>query len=240
VLLVACVLVGAAVLGIVMLVMGFVRIDDDETLYVELAKAGLQLIVVGVLGTALAAGWKWVEYQRDQRRAQREVQLKLFVRLVASYNEVKAIRRTLRSYGLCTAAGALSQGQVNAFREQMTCLNTVQLDFEALKREIGEARLFEDNSLEILEALQRVETYLNGVLKLWERKGAEIDVGTDGKVVASGLRCFIGESKMFKSYVVEPRRRATALMQDSIFGRSSWHVSSRLHQLEMEFDRDDT
>lgn len=239
VLLVACVLVGAAVLGIVMLVMGFVRSDHDETLYGELAKSGLQLIVVGVLGTALAAGWKWVEYQRDQRRAQREMQLKLFVRLVASYNKVKAIRRTLRSYGFRHAAGGLSQRQVDGFREQMTCLNTVQLDFEALKREIGEARLFDDKSVEILEELYKIESYLNRVLRLWERQGAQIDVGTDGEVVASGLECLIGKSAVFKSGVAAPRRKATEHMQNSIFGRSSEDVSKKLDELEEKIDQDD-
>ena len=125
-----------------------------------------------------------MEYQRDQTRAQREMQLKLFFRLVDSYNKVKAIRRTLRSYGFSSAEGALSQRQVDGFREQMTCLNTVQLDFEALKREIGEARLFDDKSVEILGELYNIESYLNRVLRLWERKGAEIDVGTARRVRA--------------------------------------------------------
>ena len=66
----------------------------------------------------------------------------------------------------------------------MTCLNTVQLDFEALKREIGEARLFDDKSVEILGELYNIESYLNRVLRLWERKGAEIDVGTARRVRA--------------------------------------------------------
>ena len=153
-------LVIAGVLGIVMLVMGFVQTDKDENLYVELAKSGLQLIVVGVLGTALAAGWKWVEYQRDQTRAQREVQLKLFVRLVASYNQVKAIRRTLRSYGFGTYDRFWIHRQVDGFRELTPPAQTVELaHFEALKREIGEARLFDDKSIEILQELYNMRVF---------------------------------------------------------------------------------
>src|SRR5689334_22240812 len=104
-------IVVAIALGVAMILLGFAHTDDDRTLYLEIAKSGLQLVVVGVAGTAFSAGWRWIESRRETRRvhdeARRELQLTLFLRLVASYNEVKAIRRTLRSYGLRDATGAL-------------------------------------------------------------------------------------------------------------------------------------
>jgi hypothetical protein len=267
------VLLFAIVVGIGMFAAGLALLEDRETVYSDLAKSGLQLLVVGVLGTAIAAGWKWIEfrrdverreieqrrdayrreaersrdierrdyeYERERRHIRREMQLALFVRLVNSYNDVKAIRRTLRSHGLANPSGTLSQRQIDGFRVEMTRLNRVQLDFEALKREIGEARLYDDNSVEILESLHVIESHLNRALSVWERNGAEIDVGTDASVVAVGLDGLIGESAKFKTGVVAPRRRATELMQASLFEGSSETDRTRLKELEDEIDADDT
>ena len=244
-------LLAAIAVGVGMVLTGFVHVDNRDTLYVEVAKSGLQLVVVGVLGSAFAAGWRWIdfkrevqrrdyEYERDQRRARREMQLALFVRLVNSYNEVKAIRRTLRSYGFRNAVGALDEPQVHAFREQMARLNGVQLEFEALKREVGEARLFDGNSAKILDALYKIESHLNKVLRVWEYHGIDVEVGADAKIVVDGLQDLIGKSAIFKSGVVEPRRKATQLMQDSLFGSSSQSVSSKLDDLEGKIDSTDT
>ncbi len=233
------VLGGAAIIGIGLLVVGLALVDERQTVYVELAKSGLQLLVVGLLGSGLAALWRWNDQRRDLRQARQEVQLALFVRLVKSYNEAKAVRRTLRSLGLAQDSGSLDQRQVDGFRDQMMLLNQVQLDFEALTREIGEARLFDENSPEILTELHRIERHLNSALQIWEKGGASIDVGTDVSVVAAGLDGLIGDSAVFRAGVATPRRRATELMQDSLFGRSSEKTRSTLQRLEADSDARD-
>ena len=109
----------------------------------------IDLLSVGLLGGAIAAAWRFVEADREQKeraaadglaRAQQlhDAQREAFRRVVRCYNAVKSIRRTLRSLGFTANAGSLDQEQADRFREQMLRLNEVQLEFEALTRDLGE------------------------------------------------------------------------------------------------------
>lgn len=109
------VIVVVAVVGAAAAVKGYMMIkpltDTSSAFWLELAKAGMQILAVAVLGGLAAAAWK----TREQRLAREEVrQLKAkelrsdrkaklraeLVELVALYNDVKKVRRTLRSLGL--------------------------------------------------------------------------------------------------------------------------------------------
>jgi hypothetical protein len=102
-----------------------------DQFWLEVAKGGVQVVAVGVLGGALAATWQIISANREaklQRNAKIREEL---ASLVALYNEVKAIRRTLRSLGLdlktypdderatVVRTGLLTRAQAHGFQEQM-------------------------------------------------------------------------------------------------------------------------
>jgi hypothetical protein len=120
-------LLSLLVLGLAVIIVGAWRahLTDDrwfDGLWLEVAKAGVQLVAVGVLGGALAAVWqninarrqmkdKEIADQRDERAKlaakEREQEIERndkirteLVSLVALYNSVKSVRRILRSLGL--------------------------------------------------------------------------------------------------------------------------------------------
>jgi uncharacterized membrane protein YcjF (UPF0283 family) len=103
-------------LGLVAVIAGAWLADLTEdkwfdALWLEVAKAGVQVVAVGVLGGALAATWQTItsrreaEIERDAKERERELESNDKIRdelvsLVALYNGVKAVRRVLRSLGL--------------------------------------------------------------------------------------------------------------------------------------------
>lgn len=164
-------LVFAGALSIGGIVIGMFKTDLDDEFWLEVARAGVQVLAVVVIGGAVAAAWRYLEQERsdqqkrlaDERERQRQLheqQLAVFRQIVESYNEVKAIRRTLRSIGLREATGTMSETQVGGFRELMMRLNLVQLAFEALKRELGETDFFKEDTAEIVKRLYYIESHL--------------------------------------------------------------------------------
>jgi hypothetical protein len=114
-------------LGLAVIVVGAWRahLTHDtwfDGLWLDVAKAGVQLVAVGVLGGALAAVWRNITVQREMNdreiAEQRELKAKEaaeerereierndkiraeLISLVALYNSVKSIRRVLRSLGM--------------------------------------------------------------------------------------------------------------------------------------------
>lgn len=224
-------LIVAGTLSVGGIVIGTLLTDRDDDLWSEVARAGVQVVAVGLIGTAVAAAWRYFELDRDRQRQVHEQQLAVFRQVVESYNEVKAIRRTLRSLGLRSFTGALNELQVSGFREQMLRLNVVQLSFEALKRELGETDIFKDDSPALVMGLYEIEHYLNGVLHIWENGRSQIDVGSDGEVVSSGLNDLIGPSGCFKAGIGAHREEITALIHKHLFGPPSQSTKDKLSEL---------
>jgi hypothetical protein len=260
VLVAALVLAGA--LSIAGTVIGMLKTDLDDEFWLEIARAGVQVLAVVVIGGAVAAAWRYLEQERsdqqkrladdrEQQRQLHEQQLAVFRQIVESYNEVKAIRRTLRSIGLRAATGTMSETQVRGFRELMLRLNVVQLAFEALKRELGETDFFKEDTAEIVKRLYYIESHLNIVLQVWEKDGSAIQVGSDAGFVSLGLVGLIGPSKglkegfehrnsrttSFKEGVVTHRREITRLIHKHLFGPASGTTKAELDQLENDEDR---
>jgi len=158
----------AGALGVVGILIGKGLTERDDEFWLEVAKGGVQVLAVAVIGGAVAAAWRYLDEDRERRRQLHEQQLAVFRQIVGSYNEVKEIRRTLRSLGLRASTGELNETQVNGFRELMLRLNVVQLAFEALGREVGETDVFKEDTVEIIKRLHKIEDYLNDVLHVWE------------------------------------------------------------------------
>jgi len=227
----------ALVLGLAGIVVGSINTTRRDELWLEVAKAGVQLVAVVLIGGAVSAAWKYSEQARDARQEQRERQLAVFSQIVASYNEVKAIRRILRSLGLRDQTGSLDDRQVSGFSEQMLSLNMVQLAFEALGRELGETDLFDGDTAFIVAQLGTIAKFLGDVVTIWENTMTSICEHPPRSTVAAGLDRLIGDSNPdFHERVVVPRRLLTERIHKHLFGPATEETKRELAVLNAAED----
>lgn len=104
---VARLIVLLGILGVLVLLIGILgavlaESSTADELWLELAKAGIQIVAVGVVGGALAQAWRRIQTQREAAAAADDKIRAELAELVALYNNVKAVRRRLRSLGLDT------------------------------------------------------------------------------------------------------------------------------------------
>ena len=201
-----------------------------DDLWFEVAKAGVQVVAVGVIGGALTAVWRshseWSEGQREQRSKVREELVELFT----LYNDVKRVRRTLKSQGLDlmardrpddTGAGVgrtLTKEQVRVFHEQMALLTNAQLGFESKARQFGQTDLLGDDTEKVVSELGRIESYLHQVLAAaWERRGWTVRTGTDLSPVSASLQPLF-RKEPFRAHMSRPLRHLTRLVNEQLFG----------------------
>jgi hypothetical protein len=235
-------------IGLVAIIVGAWRanLTDDkwsDALWLEIAKAGVQVVAVGVVGGALAAIWRSISARRE-RESERSDQIRAeLVSLVALYNGVKAVRRILRSLGLDLKTGAggetarhttlLTEEQARGFHAQMLILNRLQLDFEAKIRQFGQTDFLDKDTKKVVERLSHIENYLNQVLKLWEQSGWTIQEGTALDVVSDGLvRLFRAEK--FRPGVSDPMREITGLINEHVFGGARKETQTALERIDSE------
>jgi hypothetical protein len=191
----------ALVLAALAIVFGWLTADSkSDEVSVELAKTGLGLAAVAILGGAIAAAFRSLDAERDHQRRIDEYRAATVSELWATYNQIKAVRRTLRAYGLDAPQGnsVLVAKQVAAFRAQMGLLNDAQLMLEKLKREVcGQTELFGSDGACIARLLGRAEDYVSGVIDDWEKHGSQIDEGTNVVVLNDfhHLCSFLGKAK---------------------------------------------
>jgi len=213
----------------------------------EVAKAGVQVVVVGVAGGALTAVWKALTDRREEAAVTRGKIREEFADLVVLYNGVKSVRRALRSLGLdaklhidqdanrnkgdgySTTLGGLSdlkaaglsteltREQAEGFREQMQILNELQLGYEAKQRQFEQANLLGDDRAEIAETLERIEKYLNGLVDLWEEHGWSIQEGTKLDAVSPHLQALF-RKETFRPALTDPMNDITAIFNKHLFG----------------------
>jgi hypothetical protein len=226
-----------------------------NALWLEVAKAGVQVLAVGVLGGALAAIWQHIRARRDQeiernekdrarelernekdraRELERNEKIRAeLVTLVALYNDVKAVRRILRSLGLDPNTfpvnereqrrqnATLTEEQARGFHAQMLILSGLQLGFEAKAKQFGHTNLLGDDTGKVVEALSRIEGHLNQVLDLWEQRGWTIREGTTLAVVYDGLEKLFRVRDYFRPRVSDQMKQITKLINEHVFGGAS-------------------
>jgi hypothetical protein len=203
-----------------------------NALWLEVAKAGVQVVAVGALGGALAAVWQNIRARRDRETERNDKIRDELVSLVALYNDVKAVRRILRSLGLdlhiysnkeqklLRQYAKLTEEQADGFREQMLILNRLQLDFEAKRKQFGQTNLLDDDTGAVVKALSNIEDYLNNVLDLWEKKGRTIREGTPLAVVYDGLQNLFHVTGRF-GQISDWMEDITKLINKRVFGKAS-------------------
>ncbi len=214
------VLIVVFVVGVTLALIGVVKSPTPrDEFWSDLAKAGLQIAIITVLGAIVTTTLKYV----DERRARDEQRLQVFRDIIAAYNRVKAVRRNLRGLGVLAPANSLNAMQAKAFREQMMALNDAQLSLEAVKKELAESRLFKDPTAMIAQ-LRTVEHYLGGtVYKRWEESGGGIWEGADTEALRDvKLVEFAGHKhegyRAFEEKVSKPLDDLTRLLHAELFG----------------------
>ena len=171
------------------------------------------------------------EKARDQRRVDDEKLRAELVSLVALYNQVKAVRRSLRSLGLDPKypgpdaaggrSGVLTEMQAQGFQAQMLILNGVQLDFEAKARQFGQTDLVGPDTARVVQLLGSIENHLNQVLSVWETNGYLIQAGSAIEPVSVGLEKLFRVSDHLRPMVSDPLREVLKLLNRRAFGEAT-------------------
>lgn len=207
-----------AAAGTALAVVSTDRWFDD--LWLEVAKAGVQIIAVGVLGGALATAWRTLDRKRERERRERDKIRVEITAMVTLYNDVKSVRRVLRSLGFESGTGQLTQRQADGFNAQMLTLNALQLGFESKMRWFGQTDSLGTDTEHVVRLLHHVEAYLNGVLRPWEQGGWTIGAGSEMRSVSAGLDPLFDTSK-FRSGASEPLNEITAISNQRVFSKAS-------------------
>jgi hypothetical protein len=222
-------------------------VGEWSALWHEVAKAGVQIVAVGVAGGALAAAWRGIAERREAAAATKDKIRAEFVELIDLYNGVKTVRRSLRSLGLdaklhideqtyenqpetyfATQPGldelktvglsvGLTQQQVDGFHEQMQTLNTLQLGYEAKARQFEQADLLEQDGKSVARTLESIESYLNHLVDLWEEHGWKVREGTQLHVISAWLQPLYRRDE-FRRRFSKPMRSITKVINKHLFG----------------------
>jgi uncharacterized protein (UPF0335 family) len=194
--------------------------EKGDQIWIEIAKAGVQLGILSIIGGGIAAVLRRLESLREEQRTLNEYRLNVLRDVTTSYNQIKAVRRILRAFGFNSRmTRPLAPDQVTEFHTQMKSLNEAQLALERLKREVVVRSHAFSEYQKLQEALTTVEGYIGDVLKNWEEHGLDIVVGAAPSVLISmeRLQGFLDSPEAgFRKGAAEPMD----LLQDRIHSQT--------------------
>jgi hypothetical protein len=236
----------ALAIGAILVVAGWFALPlRHSDFWFEAAKAGLELAIVATLGGLVGYALKNAETERAaeqrsleadrvtqqeaaSRREQEEraelrrvddYRLGLRRGMVTAYNDIKAIRRTLRAYGFRSpeSGATLSSAQVEEFRTEMDALISAQLSLETIQREVeAQEQAFAGDAPELVDALHRAQSYVNDVIDDWETFGVKIRADMDAGEVThlEKLQEFLApaQESSFKAELSEPLDEASKIL----------------------------
>lgn len=150
--------------------------------HADLVRVTYQFFLVVVFGGLVSWLFQEVARQRDRERHEREQFFELCTELIKAYNESKTVKRLLRAKAWRTIA--IEDGtrrdvlMTQPYFELLERLNSVQLEFESLKRHVkGRNKLFarvdtlykgEGAGATLHGDLKKIEKYLGRVVKEFE------------------------------------------------------------------------
>lgn len=177
---VATVAAVAVAVAVALIVVGIVVVGG-HAVWLEGAKAGFQIVVIVLLGTAVTYGLrqldearaersKKADIDREEERRRRDYRLGVFRDAVGVFTRVRTVRRSLRALGVAAGpAEPLVADTIAEFNLQMRALNEAQLSLERIEREIrAQPGVFPGTYAEI-EKFHCAEKFLRSVLEVWER-----------------------------------------------------------------------
>jgi hypothetical protein len=140
-----------------------------------------------------------------------------------AFNEIKAARRLLRTYGFDAPEGRiLSAEQATGFRGQMAQLNDTQLSMEMYGRVVeAQPELFEPSGAELRHELSSASEYLRQVLLEWQTDPTVVESGADASPLAGWQRFleFVGygdaSRAAFRAGIAEPLGRIELMLMRS-------------------------
>lgn len=206
-------------LAIVFCVAVFLGPSRAPDIWMEIAKACIQLVVVVGLGGVVGGVLKVVDEQRSQRRLRDDLRFKVFQEVVTAYHRLKFVRRNLRAVGLRRPEpGRLRPEQVSALRKGQTTLVEVELTLEQMNRELETRSIF-DRSPEIRRHLARLLAYLSKIIDEWEHYGGQ--VWGDQQSVSVGelprLQAFLGRAEHdFRPNAADPMGWVEWIIRDEL------------------------
>jgi hypothetical protein len=192
---------GGALIAVALVTASQIIPDKRPEVWPEVAKAGVQIGLVGLAASGVTALLGLATAARDKARRIEAYRLRIFSELVDAYNGIKGVRRTLRALGFRgpSGTGHLTTEQAHEFLAEMRSLVSCQLALEHIKRELAtRVRAFPEEEY-LLKRVTLVETNLNDVIRQWEEKGATIVEGADVARVndLTLLQKFLGSHKEF-------------------------------------------
>lgn len=198
------------VLGVVMVVLALnLAPQNAPTTWTEVGKAGLQLIVAGVAVTLISGLVRRVDQEHQEQREKSDYMTGQLLAVIGLYNDVKSVRRRLRAGGFQSASPApFSATQDATFDALMNELNRAELALETVRRGMADRSVLSNADLETLKA---VDTYISGVMDLWEVRKAPKPSPTqkDPDEAWANLQRFLGDAQAkggFKPNVADPMR----------------------------------
>jgi hypothetical protein len=183
------------VTGIVAIVVWVIPDRRDE-IWVDLAGAGIQLIVIIGLGGVVTSVLRYAEASRDRRRQRDDRRFAIFAELVTAYHRLKFVRRNLRMIGIRSRPDVLRAEQVEALRTGMQTITEVQLTLEEVVRSLDARSVF-DNAAAIHDDLSKLAAYVDGLVDEWEHHGECFWAESQTRKVADlpRLQAFLGPAK---------------------------------------------
>jgi hypothetical protein len=193
-------------------------------IWVEIAKACIQLVVVVGLGGIVGLVLRSVDEMRDQRRARDDRRFAIFQQLVTAYHRLKFVRRNLRTVGLRhPGPEQLRAEQLAALREGLTSIVEVDLTLEQVYRELDARSVFTDQ-VSIHEHLGRLLKYVSCLVEEWEMHGGGF--WDDQQAIRVGdlpkLQAFLGPAKDdFRPNAADPMGRVEWIVRGELPNSSS-------------------
>jgi hypothetical protein len=170
--------------------------DRQSDILVNLAGSAAQIIVLAVSGGVVGAVLRDREVRREDARRRRDGLFTFERQLEVAFNEIKAARRLLRTYGFDAPKGkVLTEEQATGFRSQMAQLNDTQLTIEMDARLVAaQPELFGAAREPLIVELDGMSAFLRQVLLEWETDSTLIAAGADATRLAgwARFRSFVG------------------------------------------------
>ena len=187
---------------------------NKDDIWSAISKAGVAIAATTVAGAVATAALKLVDEWRLRDQERRRV----FHEIVEAYNEVKSIRRSLRALGLLSPRlGPLTAEEAEEVLTIMTRLNSAQLRFEAIKKEVEQSNLFNNLDL-VTRELRTVEDYINkSVISKWEKSEGRIRKEADRRELDNlKLPDFV---RGFELHIFASLDSLTLALHRELFGR---------------------
>jgi hypothetical protein len=225
------IIVGVIVVGaLVLLFVAAGKADERSSdIWVNLAGSAAQIVVLALAGGVVGAVLRDRDERRESARRQQQALLAFANQLELAFNEIKAARRILRTFGFDAPGGlVLTREQATGFRAQMAQLNETQLSIEMYGRVVGaRPALFDPHTESLSQELAGVSQYLRRVLLEWETDSTVVGPRADASAVVGWKHFseFVGyddeSSRAFTASIAEPLTHIEVLLMGRASGQRS-------------------